>query len=123
MLSTRYLQVLYLYLISIGLIFVSYWSNVSTVNAVMLSVNPQGSFQIVVDEILSLNFTPLMSYRPGLLIIQNLILQLFLSGTFCNIHLAPKNAILQEVLWISFVVPSLLTLTPLPVSQLKFYFF
>ncbi|KMQ90907.1 protein trc8-like protein [Lasius niger] len=55
---------------------------------------------------------------PGLLIIQNYILQCLLASIFCYIHLAPRHPVVQKLLVLSFMSPSILGIHPLPVQYL-----
>ncbi|XP_011250761.1 protein TRC8 homolog [Camponotus floridanus] len=118
MLCTRHLIIVYLYLISVGVIFVSYWSNVSTMKAIIAYINSHESATSILDNILSLNLSDVLYNGPGLLIIQNYILQCLLASIFCYIHLAPKNPIVQKLLVLSFMSPSILGIHPLPVQYL-----
>lgn len=113
MLCTQHLIIIYQYLISVGLIFVSYWSNVSTMKAIIAYVNVHESS--VLDNALSLNLSELLYNGPGLLIIQNYIFQLLLASMFCYIHLAPRHPLIQKLLVMSFMSPSMLSILPLPV--------
>lgn len=116
MLCTRHLIIVYLYLISIGVIFVSYWSNVSTMKAVIVYMNSHEPATSILDNILSLNLSDVLYNGPGLLIIQNYILQCLLASIFCYIHLAPRHPVVQKLLVLSFMSPSILGIHPLPVS-------
>lgn len=120
MLCTRHLIIVYLYLISIGVIFVSYWSNVSTMKAIIAYINSHESATSILDNILSLNLSDVLYNGPGLLIIQNYILQCLLASIFCYIHLAPRHPVVQKLLVLSFMSPSILGIHPLPVS-FQFY--
>lgn len=116
MLSTRHLIIVYLYLISVGVIFVSYWSNVSTMKASITYMNSHEPATSILDNILSLNLSDVLYNGPGLLIIQNYILQCLLASIFCYIHLAPRHPVVQKLLVLSFMSPSILGIYPLPVS-------
>ncbi|CAL1673638.1 unnamed protein product [Lasius platythorax] len=118
MLCTRHLIIVYLYLISIGVIFVSYWSNVSTMKAVIAYMNSHEPATSILDNILSLNLSDVLYNGPGLLIIQNYILQCLLASIFCYIHLAPRHPVVQKLLVLSFMSPSILGIHPLPVQYL-----
>ncbi|GAB1867536.1 Protein TRC8 like protein [Camponotus japonicus] len=118
MLCTRHLIIVYLYLISVGVIFVSYWSNVSTMKAIIAYINSHESATSILDNILSLNLSDVLYNGPGLLIIQNYILQCLLASIFCYIHLAPKHPVVQKLLVLSFMSPSILGIHPLPVQYL-----
>lgn len=118
MLSTRHLIIVYLYLISVGVIFVSYWSNVSTMKASITYMNSHEPATSILDNILSLNLSDVLYNGPGLLIIQNYILQCLLASIFCYIHLAPRHPVVQKLLVLSFMSPSILGIYPLPVQYL-----
>ncbi|XP_072759780.1 protein TRC8 homolog [Anoplolepis gracilipes] len=118
MLCTRHLIIVYLYLISIGVIFVSYWSNVSTMKAVIAYMSSHEPASSILDNILSLNLSDVVYNGPGLLVIQNYILQCLLASIFCYIHLAPKHPVVQKLLVLSFMSPSILGIHPLPVQYL-----
>ncbi|XP_063992542.1 protein TRC8 homolog [Diachasmimorpha longicaudata] len=118
MLWTKHLIVVYLYLISVGTIFLSYWSNVSTMKAVIAYVNSFDTSTSILDDILCLNISQLMSYGPGIMVIQNYLLQSLFACIFCYIHLAPRHPILQKLLAASFLTPSVLAITPLPTNVL-----
>lgn len=116
MLCTRYLMIVYLYLISVGVIFVSYWSNVSTIKAIIAYMSVHESTSSILDNILCLNLSDVLYNGPGFLIIQNYILQCMLASVFCYIHLAPRHPVIQKLLVLSFMSPSILGIHPLPVS-------
>lgn len=117
MLCTRHLIIVYLYLISVGVIFVSYWSNVSTMKAIIAYMNAQESTSSILDNILCLNLSDVLYNGPGFLIIQNYILQCVLASIFCYIHLAPRHPTVQKLLMLSFMSSSILGIHPLPVSS------
>ncbi|XP_025075255.1 protein TRC8 homolog isoform X1 [Pogonomyrmex barbatus] len=118
MLCTRHLIIVYLYLISVGVIFVSYWSNVSAMKAIIAYMSIQESTTSILDNILCLNLSDVLYNGPGLLIIQNYILQCLLASVFCYIHLAPRHPVIQKLLVLSFMSPSILGIHPLPVQYL-----
>ncbi|XP_012530897.1 protein TRC8 homolog [Monomorium pharaonis] len=118
MLCTRHLIIVYLYLISIGIIFVSYWSNVSAMKAIIVYMNAHESTSSILDNILCLKLSDILYNGPGFLIIQNYILQCVLASVFCYIHLAPRHPIIQKLLMLSFMSSSILGLHPLPVQYL-----
>ncbi|XP_076241434.1 TRC8 ring finger protein [Calliopsis andreniformis] len=114
MLWIKHIVIVYLYFISVGVIFVSYWSNVSTMKAVIEYVSADETTSSILNDILCLNLKYILNEGPGLMIIQNYILQCILASLFCYIHLAPKYAILQKFLVLSFMAPSILVIYPLP---------
>ncbi|XP_008207505.1 protein TRC8 homolog isoform X2 [Nasonia vitripennis] len=116
MLWTKQLIILYLYLISVGVVFVSYWSNVSTIDAITTYLSSKEDGGSVLADVLNLQFTQLMSNGPGIMIIQNIILQSVLAHLYCYIHLAPKNPHLQKILIYSFTLSSQVGILPLPAS-------
>ncbi|XP_077266650.1 TRC8 ring finger protein [Temnothorax americanus] len=118
MLCTRHLVIVYLYLISVGVIFVSYWSNVSATKAIVAYMSAHESATSILDGILCLNLSDVLYNGPGFLIIQNYILQCLLASVFCYIHLAPRHPIVQKLLALSFMSPSILGIHPLPVQYL-----
>lgn len=113
---TKHLISVYLYLISVGVIFISYWSNVSTVKAIIAYMSAHESTSSILDNILCLNLSHILHDGPGFLIIQNYILQCLLASIFCYIHLAPRHPLVQKLLVLSFMSPSILSIHPLPVS-------
>lgn len=114
MLWTKHLIIVYVYLISIGAIFISYWSNISTMKAIITYVSTHESTSSILDDILYLNLKYVFNEGPGFLIIQNYILQCLLASIFCYIHFAPKHPVLQKFLVLSFMSPSILSICPLP---------
>ena len=118
-LTTRHLITVYLYLLSIGVIFVSYWSNVSTVKAITAYLETEGNSASILDDILSLNFNVLMNHGPGYLIVQNYMLQYLLGFVFCYVHFAPRYGFVQKALLLSFWWPSILGISPISV---RFFF-
>lgn len=84
MLWTRYLVIVYMFVISVGLIFLSYWSNVSA-----LALIENGP--CLLEDILSLNMSRLLD--PGgvaILILPHLIAQWLMGMLFAYIHLGPR---------------------------------
>lgn len=120
MLGTRHLIIVYLYLISVGVVFISYWSNVSTIKAVIAYASKPESTSSILEDILRLNLISIMKEGPRSLFIQNYILQCLLSSIFCYIHFAPRYSILQKMLVLSFMIPSILAIHPLPTSILYY---
>ncbi|XP_050593883.1 protein TRC8 homolog [Bombus affinis] len=118
MLWTKHLIIVYLYLISVGAIFISYWSNISTMKAIITYVSTHESTTSILDDILYLNLKYVLNEGPGFLIIQNYVLQCLLASIFCYIHLAPKHPVLQKFLVLSFMTPSILGICPLPTQVL-----
>ncbi|OAD56526.1 Protein TRC8 like protein [Eufriesea mexicana] len=118
MLWKNHLIIVYLYLISVGAIFISYWSNISTMKAIITYVGTHESTTSILDDILCLNLKYVFNEGPGFLIIQNYVLQCSLASVFCYIHLAPRHPLLQKFLVLSFVAPSILSICPFPTQVL-----
>lgn len=116
MLWTGHLIVVYMYLISVGTIFLSYWANVTTMKAIIAYSVAREATSSILDDILSLNFSSLMNDGPGFIVIQNYLLQSLLAFVFCYIHMAPRHPVVQKLLLISFLAPSIIGIHPLPVN-------
>lgn len=110
---TKHLVIVYLYLISVGVIFISYWSNVSTIKATIAYLNAHEGLTCILEDVLSLNIKELFQYGPGYLILQNYVLQSLMSTIFCYNHLAPRHPLVQKLINISFMAPSILAIHPL----------
>ncbi|XP_058456926.1 protein TRC8 homolog isoform X2 [Malaya genurostris] len=113
MLWTRHLVIVYMYIISVGLIFLSYWSNVSALS--VISDGPS-----LLEDILSLNMERLLD--PGgvaLSILPHLLAQWLMGVIFAYIHLGPKYKLTQKALPFSFLMPLFLAMLPLPTVVLK----
>lgn len=117
MLWTKHLIIVYLYMISIGIIFISYWFNFSTIKAVIAYVSKSDYTINILDDILHFNLTSIIKDGTGSLLVQNYILQCLLASIFCYIHFAPRYFILQKLLVMSFMAPSLLAIHPIFVSK------
>lgn len=118
MLWTESLIRVYQYLISVGVILISYGSNVSTMKAIIEYESTHESATSILDDILRLNLNHALNEGPGFLLIQNYILQCLLASIFCYIHLAPRHPVLQKLLVLSFMAPSLLGFHPISVQVL-----
>lgn len=116
-LCTKHLMVVYTYLISVGIVFVSYWTNLSTAKFVITKEQPATS---ILEDLLSLK-TPnsLEASTTSGVILQNYILQGVLAFIFCNIHMGPRYPLIQKLLPLSFMMPSLLSILPVSPSILN----
>lgn len=114
---TKHLIILYMYIISVGIVFLSYWANVSTMKSVVASASMTQSS--VLENILSLN-VEILSDPNGCVyvLIQNYLVQCVLAYVFAYTHLGPRYTIFQKLLPISFMAPSILALLPLPTAVL-----
>ncbi|XP_059607512.1 protein TRC8 homolog [Phlebotomus argentipes] len=114
MLWTRHLVIVYKYILSVGLIFLSYWSNVSALN--LIREGPS-----LLEDILSLNVTRLLD--PGgmaIAILPHWLAQWMMGAIFAYIHSGPRYELIQRVLPFSFLMPLFLTMLPsIPPALLK----
>lgn len=112
MLWTRHLVIVYMYMLSVGLIFLSYWCNVSAVT--ILAAAPGGSGSIL-EDILSLNTTSLFDANgAAVAVFPHLIAQWMIGVSFSYVHLGPRYTIVQRALPVNFLAPVLLAMLPLP---------
>ncbi|CAG4970801.1 unnamed protein product [Colias eurytheme] len=121
-LYTKHLIIVYLYLMSLGIVFVSYWTNVSAIKqiqAVTLAATTTQPSASILEDILNLNLKSLLDLDgPGILVIQNFAIQFTLSFVFRNVHLGPRHQTIQKFLPISFMAPSFLAMLPVPPNLL-----
>lgn len=127
MLWTKHLVILYMYLTSVGIVFVSYWANVSTMKTVIaaMTANETASdtgtqvYTSILEDLLSLNLARLLDPSGySFIVIQNYALQCMLAFIFTCVHLGPRYPVVQKLLPVSFMAPSILAVLPLPVSIL-----
>lgn len=121
-LYTKHLIIVYLYLTSVGLVFVSYWTNVSAIKQIqgltLVASSPHHSTSIL-EDILNLNLKNLLDLEgPGILVIQNFAIQFMLAVIFKYVHLGPRYPTIQKLLPISFMAPSFLAMLPVPPNLL-----
>ena len=110
---TRHLVIVYMYIISIGLIFLSYWSNGIALN--IIANRPS-----LLEDILSLNMTSLTNPEGGAIaIVPHFIVQWIIGVVFAYIHLGPRYQTIQTCLPFNFLMPLLLAMLPLPDSVIK----
>lgn len=113
MLWTRHLVIVYMYIVSIGLIFLSYWSNVSAIALI-------GDGPCLLEDMLALNMNRLMDPRGvAVAILPHFFAQWIIGKIFSYIHLGPKYKSIQTLLPVSFLMPLLLAMLPLPQPILK----
>ena len=77
-------MIVYMYMVSVGLIFLSYWSNVSALS--VISDSPS-----LLEDVLSLNMDRLLD--PGgvlISILPHLLAQWLMGVIFAYIHLGPR---------------------------------
>lgn len=121
MLSTKHLMVVYLYLCSVAVVFISYWTNVGVVKS--LSASSATMHTDVADNDLSITLLQyilndfdkfLNNHNQATQLIRNLLIQTLLGLIYVNIHLGPRFVFLQRVLPICFVAPTILAMLPFP---------
>ncbi|XP_067007766.1 protein TRC8 homolog [Anabrus simplex] len=123
MLLTKHLVIVYMYLMSVGIVFVSYWTNVSTMKTVIAALTANGTSSgvtaSILEDVLSLNLTRLLDPQGcGFVVIENYVIQCLLALVFTFIHLGPRYSVVQKLLPLSFMAPSILAILPLPISVL-----
>ncbi|XP_017968506.1 protein TRC8 homolog isoform X1 [Drosophila navojoa] len=110
MLWTRHLVMVYMFLTSLGLTFLSYWSNVSALE--LMARSP-----CILEDLLSLNTTRLLDSGGVIMsLAPHLIAQWVMGMLFAYIHLGPRFGLLQKSMPIIFTSPILLAMLPLPPS-------
>ncbi|XP_030369826.1 protein TRC8 homolog isoform X2 [Scaptodrosophila lebanonensis] len=108
MLWTRHLVMVYMFLTSLGLTFLSYWSNVSAL--ALMERSPS-----ILEDVLSMNTTRLLDSGGVVMsLAPHLMAQWFMGMLFAYIHLGPRFALLQKSMPIIFTSPILLAMLPLP---------
>lgn len=108
-------MVVYMYLMSVGLIFVSYWTNVSTVKSIVNIENQEDGTSGLIHFIMTLSIDQFLQHKGFFFdIMRNYVLQSLLAIIFINIHLGPRYPLLQKMLPAAFLVPSVLAILPMP---------
>lgn len=108
-----------MYLASVGVVFISYWSNQSMVKTMVPMLQGEVDGTSILEDILSLRFDWLILPEGNKRIVfHNYVLQCVLTAIFLDIHLGPKYPWLRKVLPISFMAPTLIVLLPLPAAVL-----
>uniref|UniRef100_A0A1B0BMI5 TRC8-like N-terminal domain-containing protein n=1 Tax=Glossina palpalis gambiensis TaxID=67801 RepID=A0A1B0BMI5_9MUSC len=114
MLWTRHLVMVYMFVISLGLTFLSHWSNVS---ALALMENNS----CILEDILSMNTTRLLDTGGvAVSLLPHLVAQWFMGMLFAYIHLGPRYSILQRSMPLIFASPILLATLPLKMRIIKY---
>jgi E3 ubiquitin-protein ligase RNF139 len=115
LLPKAYLVNVYKYLCSIGIMFVSYWANVSTMKTVISArenneIHPQTS---ILHSILSLDLQGVLEWNEAALaIVRNYVVQCSLGLLFQHIELGPTNRLIQLLTMPAFMAPSMLAMLP-----------
>ncbi|XP_011177628.2 protein TRC8 homolog isoform X1 [Zeugodacus cucurbitae] len=113
MLWTRHLVMVYMFVISLGLTFISYWSNVSAL--ALMEKSP-----CLLEDFLSLNTARLLDTGGvALSVLPHLVAQWFMGMLFAYVHLGPRYATIQKIMPIVFAGPIFLAMLPLPPRIIK----
>ncbi|CAB3379249.1 Hypothetical predicted protein [Cloeon dipterum] len=117
LLPKPYLINVYKFLGCIGIMFISYWANVSTTKAVIAArenneMNPHTS---ILHSVLSLDLQGVLDWNEAALaIVKNYVVQCTLGLTFQHIELGPANRLMQLLTMPAFMAPSVLAMLPVP---------
>ena len=104
----------YMFVISLGLTFLSHWSNVSAL--AILEKSP-----CILEDIISLNTTRLMDTGSVVTsLLPHLVAQWFMGMLFAYIHLGPRYELLQKSMPLIFASPILLAMLPMKPKLLKY---
>lgn len=113
MLWTRHLVIVYMYLISVAIIFLSYWSNVSAINVIQEGPS-------LLEDILNIDISRLTDPNGAAVnLLPHLALQYVMGTFFSYIHLGPKHHFSQRAIPLSFVFPLFLASLPVPIKIIK----
>lgn len=112
--------IVYMYLMSVGVVFVSYWTNLNMAKQVISLTEEFKVETSILDDVLSLNYKNLtVPNGSAFIVVQNFVIQCVFSFIFLNIHLGPRYPIIQKLLPVSFLTPSLIAVLPLPSAILN----
>ncbi|XP_020811033.1 protein TRC8 homolog isoform X2 [Drosophila serrata] len=113
MLWTRHLVMVYMFLTSLALTFLSYWSNVSAL--ALMEHSP-----CILEDLMSLNTTRLLDSGGVVMsLAPHLMAQWFMGMLFAYIHLGPRYEMLQRSMPIIFASPILVAMLPLPPKMVQ----
>lgn len=113
MLWTRHLVIVYMYLMSVLLIFLSYWSNLSAI--ALIKDGPS-----LLEDVLNVNITRLTAPDGAAVgLMPHFFLQWMMGTIFSYIHLGPKHNWTQKALPLTFLAPLFLATLPIPIKVLK----
>ncbi|XP_060529887.1 protein TRC8 homolog [Cylas formicarius] len=118
-LNTKHLTIVYLYLISVGLVIFSYWTNVNTVNTVIVNADQKNSSFDFLEFFHNFSLQHILEERGWMYqVVENYIAQTIMAFLFINIHLGPRYSTVQKLLPASFLIPSVLCILPISNSLL-----
>ncbi|XP_067617646.1 protein TRC8 homolog isoform X2 [Eurosta solidaginis] len=113
MLWTRHLVMVYMFVISLGLTFLSYWSNVSAL--ALMEKSP-----CILEDLISFNRTRLLDTGGvAVALAPHVMAQWCMGMLFAYVHLGPRHTTLQKIMPIIFISPILLAILPLPPRVIK----
>ncbi|XP_065354181.1 protein TRC8 homolog isoform X2 [Calliphora vicina] len=114
LLWTRHLVMVYMFVISLGLTFLSHWSNVSAL--ALLEKSP-----CILEDIMSMNSTRLMDTSGvAMSLLPHLVAQWFMGMLFAYIHLGPRYELLQKSMPLIFASPIVLAMLPLKTEMIQY---
>ncbi|XP_050304659.1 protein TRC8 homolog isoform X2 [Anthonomus grandis grandis] len=122
-LNTKHLMVVYLYLMSVGLVMASYMTNMRTVKTVMTHVDYPNDTTVAPLQQFVYNFDlkQILQERGWMYqVIENYVLQTVLALIFISIHLGPRWSSVQKLLSVSFLIPSFFSVLPVSQSLLRY---
>ncbi|KAL1494796.1 hypothetical protein ABEB36_010336 [Hypothenemus hampei] len=118
-LNTKHLMIVYLYLMSVGLVMASYFTNIRTVKTIMNADITNRTTSL--DFFHTFDLKNLLDERRWMYpVLENYVLQTILAFIFINIHLGPRYSTIQKLLPVSFMIPSFFSLLPVPATFLKY---
>ncbi|XP_060517096.1 protein TRC8 homolog [Cylas formicarius] len=115
-LNSKQLMVLFLHLISVATVFLSYWSNATIAKMILLNRQTdvlQNSFQMDPTVIIK---HPMLLNELAI----NLSVQTFLIFLFIHAHLGVRHSIVKKLLPVSFFVPTILSILSAPPYILRY---
>ncbi|XP_061397113.1 protein TRC8 homolog [Musca vetustissima] len=114
MLWTRHLVMVYMFVISLGLTFLSHWSNVTALAIIEKS-------PCILEDVLSMNTTRLMDTGSVVVAVApHVVAQWFMGMLFAYIHLGPRYKLVQKSMPLIFASPIILATLPLKPRIIKF---
>lgn len=120
-LETKHLMVVYLYLTSIGVVITSVFANLRTVRTVLMDESHMNGTLSPLQMFNDFDLKQLLNERGSIFqVTENYVIQTILAFVFINIHLGPRYTALQRLLPVSFLLPSLLVILPVPDTFLRY---
>lgn len=120
-LNTKHLMVVYLYLMSVGLVLASFFTNIRTVKTIMLNGSHLNETIAPLEFIYNFNLQQILEERGWMYqVLENYVLQTILAFIFINIHLGPRYSTIQKLLPISFLIPSFFSVLPVSETLLRY---